>query len=116
MSKFWGLVLKILNMALTQIDAFFAFFAHILEFWRNVAIKPVLFVIKTESLKCCLTYRENRESKACFVLEILRVVVITVEPIEAKCWLVTKMSKFWGLVLKILNMASDNCSQLQLSP
>ena len=78
MSKFWGLVLKILNMALTQIDAFFAFFAHILEFWRNVAIKPVLFVIKTESLKCCRTYRENRESKACFVLEILRGVVITV--------------------------------------
>ena len=78
MSKILSSVLKILNMGATQIDAFFAFFAHILEFWRNVAKRPVPFVIKTESLKCCLTYRENRESKACFVLEILRGVVITV--------------------------------------
>ena len=45
---------------------------------RNLAMKTELFVIENESLKCCLTYRENRESKACFVLEISRGVVITV--------------------------------------
>ena len=34
-------------------------------------MKTVLFIVKNESSKCCLTYCENRMSKSFLVLEIL---------------------------------------------
>ena len=56
----------------TAIDAFLAVFEIFMNLIRNLAIKPVLFIIENESPKLCRTYRENRMSKSCFVLKISR--------------------------------------------
>ena len=70
MSKFWGAVQKILNMAVTPIDAFLAFFEWFIILMKNLAMKLVLFILENKSLKVHLIYRENRRSKSCFVLDL----------------------------------------------
>ena len=54
----------------TLIDAFLAVFELFVSLIRNLAIKHMLFITENESPKLYWTYRENRRSKASFVLEI----------------------------------------------
>ena len=54
----------------TAIDAFLAVFELFMSLMRNLAIKPVLFIIENESPKLYRTYRENRRSKSGCVLDL----------------------------------------------
>ena len=54
----------------TAIDAFLAVFELFMNLIRNLAIKPVLFIIENDSPKLYRTYRENRRSKSGCVLDL----------------------------------------------
>ena len=55
---------------MTAIDAFLAVFELFMSLIRNLAIKPVLFIIEIDSPKHYRTYRENRRSKSGCVLDL----------------------------------------------
>ena len=55
---------------MTAIDAFLAVFELFMSLIRNLAIKPVPFIIENASPKLYRTYRENRMSKSSLVLDL----------------------------------------------
>ena len=70
MSKFWGLVLKILYMDVTQIDAFFAFFGN--YFIKNLKILGKSDLIFYKPLSRALI-PEKMSSNGLLVQEIMQI-------------------------------------------
>ena len=62
-------------------------------------MKTVLFIVKNESSKCCLTYCENRMSKSFLVLEILpgiySILLFSTEggAVDSKCWVRIRLGR-----------------------